>query len=42
MTPLPKGTLEWMLEVKYSPTFEQKQVNKWDQNVSRAKNFLYL
>jgi len=44
MTPFPKRTLEWMLKVKssYSITFQQKQVKKWDLNVSRAKMFLYL
>jgi len=41
MTPLSKRTLEWMLEVKYSYNFLQKQVKKWDENVSRAKIFLY-
>jgi len=42
MTALPKRTLEWMLKVKYSYNFLQKHVKKWDQNVSKAKNFLYL
>jgi len=43
MTPLPKRTLEWMLKVNSACNFlKQKQVKKWDQNVSRAKFFLYL
>jgi len=42
MNPLPQRTLEWMLKVKYSYNFLQKLVKKWDQNVSRAKIFLYL
>jgi len=42
MTPLPKRTLEWMLKVKYSYNFLAiKQVKIWNQNVSRAKIFLY-
>jgi len=42
MTPLPKRTLEWMLKVKSSYNFFKKAVKKWDQNVSRAKIFLYV
>jgi len=46
MTPLPKRTLEWMLKVKYSYKYSYnfliKQVKKRNQNVSRAKKFLYL
>jgi len=29
MTPLPKRTLEWMLKLKNSYNFKQKQVKKW-------------
>jgi len=42
MTSLTKSTLEWMLKVKYSYNFEQKQVKKWDQNIFRGKIFHYL
>jgi len=42
MTPLPKRTLEWMLKMKSSYNLKKKQVKKWDQNISRAKFFLYL
>jgi len=41
MTPLRKGTLEWMLKVNFSYNFLTKASSKWDQNVSSAKIFLY-
>jgi len=41
MTPMPKMTLEWMLMMKSSYNFLSKASKKWDQNVSKAKIFLY-
>jgi len=43
MTPLSKRTLEWIVKGESTlTTFKQKQVKKWDQNVTRAKIFFCL
>jgi len=41
MTPLPKSTFGMNLKVIVL-NFKQKQVKKWDQNVSRSNFFFYL